>query len=144
MQKITAIAGRNGSGKTQYVVKAEEAGSYYAPKTSGAVLGTENALLASETPVTADGSQFVLAKPEGEEVGFYRVIENTVINPKTGYLVISGEGVKGFYGFDPDNGTGIKGIDFADENAPIYNVAGQRLQKMQKGINIVGGQKVLK
>ncbi|MBQ6224977.1 MAG: Ig-like domain-containing protein [Bacteroidaceae bacterium] len=129
---------------TAVVVKAEEAGSYYAPKTSGAVLGTENALIASETPVTADGSQFVLAKPEGEEVGFYRVIENTVINPKTGYLVISGEGVKGFYGFDPDNGTGIKGIDFADENAPIYNVAGQRLQKMQKGINIVGGQKVLK
>ena len=129
---------------TAVVVKADEAGSYYAPKTIGAALDTENALLASETPVTADGSQFMLAKPEGEEVGFYQVIENTVISPKTGYLVISGEGVKGFYGFDPDNGTGIKGIDFADENAPIYNVAGQRLQKMQKGINIVGGQKVLK
>lgn len=26
---------------------------------------------------------------------------------------------------------------------PIYNLAGQRLQKLQKGINIVGGKKVL-
>ena len=29
------------------------------------------------------------------------------------------------------------------ENAPIYNLAGQRLQKLQKGINIVGGKKII-
>lgn len=28
-------------------------------------------------------------------------------------------------------------------NAPIYNLAGQRLAKMQKGLNIVGGKKVI-
>ena len=30
-----------------------------------------------------------------------------------------------------------------NEESSIYNLAGQRLQKMQKGINIVGGKKVL-
>ena len=28
-------------------------------------------------------------------------------------------------------------------DAPVYNLAGQRISKMQKGINIVNGQKVL-
>lgn len=32
----------------------------------------------------------------------------------------------------------------AEANAPIYNLAGQRLVKMQKGLNIVGGKKVIK
>ncbi len=36
----------------------------------------------------------------------------------------------------------IEGISH-EENAAIYNVAGQRLQKMQRGINIVGGKKIL-
>jgi len=31
----------------------------------------------------------------------------------------------------------------AEQQAPIYNLAGQRLSKMQKGINIVGGRKLL-
>ena len=38
---------------------------------------------------------------------------------------------------------GVADIDYS-ENAAIYNVAGQRLQKMQKGINIVGGRKILR
>ena len=31
----------------------------------------------------------------------------------------------------------------ADGGQGIYNLAGQRLRKMQKGINIVGGKKIL-
>ena len=44
--------------------------------------------------------------------------------------------------FDPDGINGVK----ADENIQstgIYNLAGQRLNKMQKGINIVGGKKII-
>ena len=45
--------------------------------------------------------------------------------------------------------TGIKTIDNGQQTTDnrrqsIYNLAGQRLNKMQKGINIVGGRKVLK
>ena len=42
--------------------------------------------------------------------------------------------------------TGIANLDANvnhNSNEPIYNLAGQRLSKMQKGINIVGGKKVL-
>jgi hypothetical protein len=44
--------------------------------------------------------------------------------------------------FDPD---GIKGVvaDKSGQAISIYNLAGQRLEKLQKGINIVNGKKVL-
>ena len=126
------------------VVKADEAGTFYAPRTTDAALGAENELIAATADVTADGTQYVLAKPAGDKVGFYKAETNTTIAAGKGYLVITGADVKGFYGFDSDDATGISGIEMAGENAPIYNVAGQRLGKAQKGINIVGGKKVLK
>ena len=43
-----------------------------------------------------------------------------------------------------DDATGISNIDVNLNEGAIYNLAGQRLQKMQKGINIVNGKKVLK
>ena len=44
-----------------------------------------------------------------------------------------------------DDATGIKTLsDSPLKGEEIYNLAGQRLNKMQKGINIVGGKKVLK
>lgn len=46
--------------------------------------------------------------------------------------------------FDDDDATSINGLnEGVNDNTPIFNLAGQRLQKMQKGINIVGGKKVL-
>ena len=45
------------------------------------------------------------------------------------------------------NPTGIKEIDNCEvvksSNSQIFNVAGQRLDKMQKGVNIVNGKKIL-
>ena len=125
------------------VVKADAAGTYDVNLTTGAALGTDNDLVASTYPVTADGTQYILANAN-EGVGFYKAETGTTIAAGKGYLVISGDAaVKGFYGFDADDATGIKGIDFAGENAPVYNLAGQRLGKAQKGVNIIGGKKVL-
>ncbi len=61
--------------------------------------------------------------------------------------VVDGEGtpVNAFtFNFDED-ATAIKAIDNGQltTDGVIYNVAGQRLSKMQKGINIVNGRKVL-
>ena len=39
-------------------------------------------------------------------------------------------------------GTGIHSINAADSNAPIYNVAGQRVSKAQKGVFIQNGKKI--
>ena len=40
--------------------------------------------------------------------------------------------------------TGVSPLGETKEGAAIYNLSGQRLQKMQNGINIIGGHKVLK
>ena len=40
------------------------------------------------------------------------------------------------------DGTGINSINADDVNAPIYNVAGQRVSKAQKGIFIQNGKKI--
>ena len=47
---------------------------------------------------------------------------------------------------DEDDPTSILTIDNGQQttDGAIYNVAGQRIQKMQKGINIVNGKKILK
>ncbi len=47
------------------------------------------------------------------------------------------------FSFEED-ATGIETIENAVEDGAIYNMAGQRLNKMQKGINIVNGKKILK
>ena len=39
--------------------------------------------------------------------------------------------------------TGISSLLTSPEEEPIYDLSGRRLQKMQRGINIVGGKKVL-
>lgn len=55
-------------------------------------------------------------------------------------------GVKSFvFDFDDDDATGIVSLlEKTEEGTAIYNIAGQRLSKMQKGINIVNGKKILK
>ena len=124
------------------IVKAN-AGSYYCNSTDEEkTLGVANDLTFSDTEIAANGSQYVLAKPEGQEVGFYQATTGTIAARKA-YLE-SASGVKAFY-FAGDDATSIKTIDNGQQttDSAIYNVAGQRIQKMQKGINIVDGKKML-
>ena len=66
-----------------------------------------------------------------------------------GYPILQWQYERGDYreicGFDPDaNPTGIASPFVGRvEPAVIYNLSGQRLQKMQRGINIVGGKKII-
>ena len=66
---------------------------------------------------------------------------------KAGKAYLESEsGVKAFY-FSGDEATGINAIDneqLTIDNDAIYNLAGQRINKMHKGINIVNGKKILK
>ncbi len=64
------------------------------------------------------------------------------------HLVVLYNEAKGYYNAeeDPD---GIENVDFNDNvnvnlnNGGIYNLAGQRLSKVQKGLNIINGKKVV-
>ena len=103
-----------------------------------------NVLKGAAEDIEAAG-KYVLAKPEGEPVGFYLASTGTIKAGKA-YLE-SASGVKAFF-FAEDDATSIneelrmKNEEF-NEGA-IYNLAGQRINRMQKGINIVNGKKILK
>ncbi|MBP5393117.1 MAG: hypothetical protein J6Y59_04790, partial [Bacteroidaceae bacterium] len=122
------------------VLKAAPGFYSFIPVESAPAIEGTNDLLGTAEPLETTGVEYVLAKPEGEEVGFY-ITQGTIPAGKA-YLV-SSSGVKGFV-FSEDGATGIVNLEQnLDKNEPIYNLAGQRLQQMQKGINIVNGKKVL-
>lgn len=118
-------------------------GSLYATVAKTATSDMTGNDLQPSAGITADGTQYCLAD-KSNGVGFYQVQAGTVIPAGKAYIS-SGAGVKAFY-FEGDEATGIETLSnsplIKDEN--IYNVAGQRLNKMQKGINIVNGKKILK
>ena len=103
---------------------------------------SDNDLKASDG-ISADGSQYILAEKEGA-VAFYLAQSGTTIAAGKAYIK-SEAGVKAFY-FTEDGTTGIDNVNVnanLNEGA-IYNIAGQRVSKAQKGIYIINGKKVLK
>ena len=93
-----------------------------------------------------DENQNYVLSIVNDVVGFYRAKNNPVATNRA-YIHVP-EGVGGVKVFSinlDDDATGISNLNVNDNlNGAIYNVAGQRLQKMQKGINIVNGKKILK
>jgi len=119
-------------------------GTYYNKiEQSLPALNQANELVGTEDATVADGSQYVLAKPEGEEVGFYQAIEDTTI-PAGKAILVRNAGVKAFF-FDGEEETAINSLTpaLSEGEGAIYNMAGQKLSKVQKGINIVNGKKVM-
>ena len=99
-----------------------------------------------EAATTQGGGKYYALSAKGGKVGFYWMAEGGAAftnGAHKAYLVLPSSGVKS-YAFDEDDATAIMAVESADEDGAIYNVAGQRLNKMQKGINIVNGKKILK
>ena len=142
--------------RTPLVIQAE-AGSYtlerdYAGLYNETVAATPNLLKSSNGTVTGDLSTiFALGvgktgENEGK-IGFYLVDDGVAVPAGKAYMVVqAGGGVKGFT-FDFDGlATGINTVANSQQpiaNSPIYNLSGQRMSKMQRGVNIVNGKKVL-
>ena len=100
-----------------------------------------NDLKGTDVDTAADGTMYILANG-ADGVGFYKA-EGTIPAGKAYFQSTSG--VKAFF-FDGDDATGISLMEDGRsqmEDGAIYNIAGQRIQKMQKGINIINGKKVL-
>ena len=123
------------------VVKAA-AGTYNIPYSRIIAKDVPSDLKAAPAGFTATGKEYILAKPEGEAVGFYKA--EGVIAEGKGYIELTGASdVKALF-FEADDATGIKTLsDSPLKGEEIYNLAGQRLGKAQKGVNIIGGKKVI-
>lgn len=141
------------------VLTLEPVANYVIPANTPVIIET---LMAADLPVSGiyvkgtpvagllTGVYEEIAAPVGSYVlqnngvvGFYQVAEGQ--QPTVGvnrcYLTVDSE-VKAFF-FTEDDATGIKDLKH-NEGKAIYNLAGQRISKMQKGINIINGKKILK
>lgn len=86
-------------------------------------------------------SRYVL-QTEGDVQAFYKVVEDFIATPYKCYLTVpTALGVKAF---SLDIEDAIQSVEvIRSENAEIFNLAGQKMNKLQKGVNIVNGKKVL-
>ena len=106
---------------------------------------TFGALTGTYTRIPAPNGSYVLQK-QGEVVGFFFVDYNEAtpyVNANRAYLTAPAGEAKAFILNDGD-ATGISSIDNEQSTIgnEIYNLSGQRLQKVQKGINITKGKKI--
>ena len=128
------------------LVKADK-GAYVLNAAASAPATLEgNLLVSSDTDVIADGSQYILAKEENKEAGFYKATIGSTIAAGKGYLQLGNFNVKAFY-FEGDGETSINEelrVKNEESAAAMYNLAGQRINKMQKGVNIVSGKKIMR
>ncbi len=131
---------------TALVLKGAE-GSYDFTVGATAEEVANNDLKATTEPLTADGSQWILAKL-GDQVGFAPATPGTTIPAGKAYLVIKGSASsKGFIGISDGDATGINQISAAqntlNENAPMFNLAGQQVTKAYKGVILQNGKKFI-
>ena len=149
LEEVTEVPADNA-----FIVKAAKGDYYYNNTDATRSYSAENDLTYSATALTSDGTQYCLAKKDAG-VGFYQVQNGISIPARKVYLSVLAP-VKAFYGFFDEDATSIneelrmkkqrstaEGKVNEESEASILNLAGQRINKMQKGINIVNGKKVM-
>ncbi len=153
--KFTAVTDSKLTVATPYVIYIPEAiqdkvFTWESPVIYSSYVGNAN-IVTTHSGVAFQGTYAPIAA--GELTGKYGVTSDGHIQ-KAG----AGASIKGFRAFfevpagnnikalvfDGEDATGIKTLNLETTDAAIYNIAGQRIQKMQKGINIVNGKKILK
>ncbi|MBR5395879.1 MAG: hypothetical protein IK144_12485 [Bacteroidaceae bacterium] len=131
------------SNETSTQVRIKSMVVYYSAASGAAENIEGNVLKGAAEDIEAAG-KYVLAQVE-DKVGFFKATTGTIQAGKA-YLE-SAAGVKGFIFAEDEaigEATGIANVEKTVENGAIYNLAGQRINKMQKGINIINGKKILK
>ena len=108
-----------------------------------ALTATEGLLTGTYAQIAAPVGNYVLQNQSGV-VGFYQVEDGTIPNvpANRAYLTKTpSSGVKAFFlGGGED---AIQSVFDGVAAGKIYNVAGQRINKLQRGVNIVNGKKVV-
>ena len=91
-----------------------------------------------------EGTVYVLGNHQDYGIGFYRPAEGFVLPKGKCYLQTWGDDARIFI-MPGMEGTGISAtqVNSGATKSGIYNLNGQRIDKLQKGLNIVGGKKVI-
>lgn len=118
------------------------------PITEEADRVADNDLSGSDTDIHAPAGCYMLSYGQ-HGLGFYQQATGRLLSAHKAYLVYAdSSGVNGLrmeFADGEDDVTSIASpIEETGEGGAIYNLQGIRLNKMQKGINIVGGRKVVK
>ena len=106
----------------------------------------DNDLLGTMKRITNPGNAYVLNKKGDADVGFYRLKSTGTIGAHKAYLTYSSSEAREFFGFTEEDVTSIDNSQLTIDNeatAPVYNLAGQRIEKPRKGLYIKNGRKVL-
>jgi hypothetical protein len=109
-------------------------------------ISTSTALTGQYFASAFDGTTNYTLGTDGTKLGYFHW-DGTTLGANRAYVAGStGGNVKGFYLNFDELVDGIKTIDngqLTKDDAAIFNLAGQRLSKLQKGVNIVNGKKIL-
>ena len=132
-------------GATEEIPVTTETGLYVG---NNVFVPGEGVAVASVDPDNSNLHNYILNNGTSG-IGFYRANDKKVAKNRAYIQIDESTLVKEFIslpGFDDDDATGIRTIDNGQLTIDneIYNLAGQRLNKIQKGINIVNGKKILK
>lgn len=124
------------------VILAGTAGDYTFTVTTTEETVAENALTGTPTAIARPENSYILATGT-EGVAFYGDGSEVIPGFKAYLQAEGGEPVKTF-SFDVETGIGsMKDGEWTMDNCTIYNLAGQRVTKTQKGIYVVNGKKVV-
>lgn len=118
--------------------------TFYGQSTATADTYTEGLLTGvyvnTEVPV---GSYVLLNK--NNQVGFYEVVDAIpTVKPSRCYLTVTGSTAPMFSLERGEGTTSIEDAELTIDNVVIYDLAGRRVEKMEKGIYIVNGKKVIR
>ena len=128
-----------GEPSTTYKIPYAESVSYYVN------LFKANLQKSSIYATTGDFTNFNFGEQDGDP-GFYPIIDYVTLLAQTAYLQLPSSfvaaGVKVSFVFEDDIIDGIEDFRISETDETIYDLAGRRLGKTQKGINIVNGKKI--
>ncbi len=147
--KLTAIESGKIAAGEGVVLKGEE-GTYTFVATAedvSATAGNQMVGVTEETPLTsADNAYMLTRKKDDASIAFRLLATDYTLGANKAYLKLENNARNLISVVWDDNATGIYDLSEKEEaeNGAIYNLAGQKLMRTQKGINIINGKLVIK
>ena len=137
IQSVSAVQ------KGEPVILNGEAGTYELSIAETEPAEVNNLFEVSDGTAKSDGTFYMLSY-KNETVGFRKVQSGVTIPAGKPYIVIVNT-AKEFIPFGGSEATGIESFETVgfDVNAPIYDMQGRQVQKLQKGIFIQNGKKLI-